>query len=150
MLRAREDRGLYSPNKQQADRYYKIIKKTTKYPLSIRNDLIRLEHDPSSIEEYRLRVPVKAVKGGLWIGLIKPYEPIPKDSKICECKLYKRDNRWYLDVIDRERVTGLYLDVIEKKEGRGRGRKFNRKFRISVFQVYRILDIQGLPWRVSK
>lgn len=31
----------------------------------------------------------------------------------------------------------------EKKEGRGRGRKFNRNLRISVFQVYRILDIQG-------
>jgi putative transposase len=98
-LQTREDRGLYSANKQQADRYYKIIKKTTKYPLSIRNDLIRLEHDPSSIAEYWVRVPVKAVKGGLWIGLIKPYEPIPKDSKICECKLYKRDNRWYLDVV---------------------------------------------------
>ena len=85
-LQTREDRGLYSANKQQADRYYKIIKKTTKYPLSIRNDLIRLEHDPSSIVEYWVRVPVKAVKGGLWIGLIKPYEPIPKDSKICECR----------------------------------------------------------------
>ena len=28
-LQTREDRGLYSANKQQADRYYKIIKKTT-------------------------------------------------------------------------------------------------------------------------
>jgi hypothetical protein len=51
--------------------------------------LIRLEHDTSSIAEYWVRVPVKAVKGGLWIGLIKPYKPITKDSKICECKLYK-------------------------------------------------------------
>jgi hypothetical protein len=85
-LQTREDRGLYSANKQQADRYYKIIKKTTKYSLSIRNDLIRLE---------QVRIPVKSVKGGLWIGLIKP---IPKDAKICECKLYKRDNRWFLDV----------------------------------------------------
>ena len=43
---------------------------------------------------------VKLVRGGLWIGLIKPYEPIPKDAKICECKLYKkRDNRWFLDVV---------------------------------------------------
>ncbi len=91
-LQTREDRGLYSANRQQADRFYKVIKKTTKYPLSIRNDLIRLEHDPSSIAEYWVRVPVKLVKGGLWIGLIKPYEPIPKDAKICECKLYKRDN----------------------------------------------------------
>jgi len=66
-LQTREDLGLYSANKQQADRYYKIIKKTTKYPLSIRNDLIRLEHDPSSIAEYWVRVSAKAVKGGLWI-----------------------------------------------------------------------------------
>jgi len=76
-----------------------VIKKGKKYPLSIRNDLIRLEHDPSSIAEYWVRVPVKAVKGGLWIGLIKPYEPIPKDAKICECKLYKRNNRWFIDVV---------------------------------------------------
>jgi transposase len=59
--------------------------------------------------EYWVRVPVKAVKGGLWIGLIKPYEPIPKDSKICECKLYKRDNRWYLDVV-------VQKDIPEKTE----------------------------------
>jgi hypothetical protein len=78
----KEDRGLYSANRQQADRFYKVIKKTTKYPLSIRNDLIRLEHDPSSIAEYWVRVPVKLAKGGLWIGLIKPYEPIPKDEDL--------------------------------------------------------------------
>jgi len=41
--------------------------------------LIRLQHDPSNIAEYWVRVPVKLVKGRLWIGLIKPYEPIPKD-----------------------------------------------------------------------
>jgi putative transposase len=42
---------------------------------------------------------VKSVKGGLWIGLIKPYEPIPTDAKICESKLYKKDNCWFLDVV---------------------------------------------------
>jgi putative transposase len=108
-FQTREDRGLYSANRQQADRFYKVIKKTTKYPLSIRNDLIRLEHDPSNIAEYWVRIPVKLVKGGLWIGLIKPYEPIPKDSKICECKLYKRDNRWFLDVV-------VQRDIPEKTE----------------------------------
>jgi putative transposase len=98
-LQTREDRGWYSSNRQQADRFYKVIKKTAKYPLSIRNDLIRLEHDPSNIAEYWVRVPVKLVKGGLWTGLITPYEPIPKDAKVCECKLYKRDNIWFLDVV---------------------------------------------------
>jgi putative transposase len=40
----------------------------------------------------------------LWIGLIKPYEPIPNDAKICECKLYKQDNRWFLDVVVEKEI----------------------------------------------
>jgi transposase len=89
----------------------------------------------------------KISKGGLWIGLIKPYEPIPKDAKVCECKLYKRDKIWYLDVVVQRYIPAKteYQNVIaidmgfkhiatfveleeEKKKGRrGRGRKFNRK-----------------------
>src|SRR6516162_4452572 len=75
----------------KANRFYKVIKKGKKYPLSIRNDLIKIEHKPSTVPEYWVRIPVKSVKGGLWIGLIKPYEPIPTDAKICESKLYKKD-----------------------------------------------------------
>jgi IS605 OrfB family transposase len=69
--------------------------------LSIRRDLIKIGHNPSKVAEYWVRIPVKLVRGGLWIGLIKPYEPIPKDAKICECKLYKKhdSNRWFLDVV---------------------------------------------------
>ena len=38
-LQAGEDRGLlYSAIKQQADRFYKKVKRDRKYPLSIRND----------------------------------------------------------------------------------------------------------------
>jgi len=103
-LQTKEDLGLYSANKQQADRFYKIVKKTSRYPISIRNDLIRIEHNPNTIAEYWVRIPVKLVRGGLWIGLIKPYEPIPKDAKICECKLYKRDNRWFLDVVVEKEI----------------------------------------------
>ena len=50
-LQTREDRGLYSANKQQADRFYKNINKTSIYPLSIRRDLIRIEHNPSKVAE---------------------------------------------------------------------------------------------------
>jgi putative transposase len=99
-LQTKEDLGLHSANKQQANRFYRVIKKGKKYPLSIRNDLIRIEHKPSTVAEYWVRIPVKSVKGGLWIGLIKPYEPIPTDAKICESKLYKKDNHcWFLDVV---------------------------------------------------
>ena len=69
-LQTKEDLGRYSDNKQQADRFYKMIKKTSKYSISIRNDLIKIEHDPSTIAEYWVRVPVKLVRGGLWIDLI--------------------------------------------------------------------------------
>jgi len=51
-FQTKEDLWLYSANKQQANRFYKAIKKYKKYPLSIRNDLIRIEHKPSTIAEY--------------------------------------------------------------------------------------------------
>jgi putative transposase len=113
-LQTKEDRGLHSANKQQADRFYKIIKKTIKYPISIRNDQIKIEHNPNSMAEYWVRIRVKAVKGGIWIGLIKPYEPIPKDAKICECKLYKRDCRWWLDVVVQRKIPehSYYQDIL--------------------------------------
>lgn len=112
--RRREDLGLYSANKQQADRFYKVVKKGRKYPLSIRNDLIRIKHNPNTIAEYWIRIPVKLVKGGLWIGLIKPYEPITVDVKICESKLYKRNNKWFLDVVVEKDIPekNEYLNVI--------------------------------------
>jgi putative transposase len=101
-LQTREDRGLYSAIKQQADRFYKVIKKGKKYPLSIRNDLLKIDRTRNTIADCWCRVPVRAVKGGIWIG-IKPYEPMPSDAKICESKLYKRDNNWFLDlVVERE------------------------------------------------
>jgi putative transposase len=103
-LQTKEDLGLYSANKQQANRFYKMINKGKKYPLSIRNDLIKIEHKPSTVAEYWVRIPVKSVKGGLWIGLIKPYEPIPTDAKICESKLYKKENRWFLDVVVEKEI----------------------------------------------
>ena len=65
--------------------------------------MIRLEHNPSTVAEYWVRIRVKAVKGALWIGLIKPYEPIPTDGKVCESKLYRRDDKWWINVtVERE------------------------------------------------
>jgi transposase len=60
-------------------------------------------------------VPVKLVNGRLWIGLIKPYEPIPKDAKIWECKLYTRDNSWFFfDVVVQRDIPAKieYQNVI--------------------------------------
>jgi putative transposase len=51
-LQTKEDLGLYSANNQQANRFYKVIKKGKKYPLSIRNDLIKIEYKPSTVAEH--------------------------------------------------------------------------------------------------
>jgi putative transposase len=105
-LQTKEDLGLYSANKQQANRFYKVIKKGKKHPLSIRNDLIKIEHKPNTIAEYWVRIPVKSVKGGLWIRILKPYEPIPTDAKICGSKLYKKDNhRCFLHCLTKLRIV---------------------------------------------
>jgi len=98
-LQTKQDLGLYSANKQQADRFYKVVKKARKYPLSIRNDLLKIEKNKdTTVAKYWARIPVRAVRGGIWIG-ISPYEPVPLDGKICESKLYQRDNMWFLDLI---------------------------------------------------
>ncbi|MGB6591965.1 MAG: hypothetical protein WBE68_10705 [Candidatus Nitrosopolaris sp.] len=76
-------------------RRYEVSSFENLYYISRRIKWISLQ--TSNIAEYWVRVPVKLVKGGLWIGLIKPYEPIPKDAKICECKLYKRDANGMVD-----------------------------------------------------
>jgi hypothetical protein len=74
--------GTSPANKQQADRFYKKINKTSRYPLSIRRYLIKIENNPCKVAEYWVRIPVKLARDGLWIGLIQPYEPIPKDADI--------------------------------------------------------------------
>ena len=67
-LQTKEDLGLYSANKQQANRFCKVIKKGKKYPLSIRNDLIKIEYMPCTVAEYWVRIPVKSVKGDYGLG----------------------------------------------------------------------------------
>lgn len=108
-LQTREDRGLYSANKQQADRFYKRIKKR-QYPISIRNDLLKIEKNPDTVSEYWARIPVKTVRGGVWVG-IKPYESLPMNAKVCESRLYKQCDNWFLHLVVEQ-------DAPEKSEYR--------------------------------
>ncbi|MEW5840907.1 MAG: transposase [Thermoproteota archaeon] len=102
-LQTREDKGLYSAIKQQADRFYKVIKKDKKYPLSVRNDLLKIEKNKNVLTEYWCRIPVKAVRGGIWVG-IKPYEPIPSDVKVCESKVFFKNKNWWLDIVVKKNI----------------------------------------------
>ena len=105
-LQTGEDLGVYSANKQQAKRYYKTIKPGHQYPLSIRNDLIRIQHKPNTIAEYWLRVPVKGRRGGLWVA-IRPHQPIPDDAEFLEAKIKRKRKGWFADIVIQKQIEPL-------------------------------------------
>lgn len=98
-----EDVELYSANKQQAKRFYTKIKPSKEYPLSIRKDLLKVERRDTKIIEYWARIPVKGRRGGIWVA-IKPHCPIGPDMEICESKLFKCDDDFYLHIVVQKEV----------------------------------------------
>jgi len=88
------DIGVYSANKQQATRFYKKIKLDKEYPISIRNDLIKVEHKDTKVAGYWIKIPVKRQRGGIWVA-IKPHQDIPEDVKFCESKIIRKGNDFF-------------------------------------------------------
>jgi len=103
---------LYSANKQQALRYYKRIKPDKEYPLSIRKDLIKVERRDTKIAKYWARIPVAGRRGGIWVA-IKPHQDIPEDMSLGESKLYRKNGRWYLNLVTEKEVE------VERVEDKG-------------------------------
>ncbi|RLF89019.1 hypothetical protein DRN43_04625 [Thermococci archaeon] len=125
-LQTGEDLGVYSAHKQQARRFYKKIKKSREYPISIRNDLLKIEKRPTKIVKYWARIPVKGQYGGVWVA-IKPHEDFPDLStcKICESKLYRKNGKFYLNVTvekevnielpkEKEKIAIISIDIGER------------------------------------
>ena len=105
-LQTSEDLGVYSANKQQALRYYKKIKPNKEYPISIRKDLIKLEKKDTKITQYWARIPVKGQVGGVWVA-IKPHCSIPKNAEICESKIKKKGDNFFLYVVIQKNVPKI-------------------------------------------
>ena len=95
-LQTKEDLGLYSANKQQAQRFYKLVKPFQEYPLSIRNDLLKIKRVGNSVSEYWVKLPNKNTRQ-LWVA-IKPHRAFPEEFKVCESKLYRRKGKFYLNI----------------------------------------------------
>jgi len=89
-LKGEKDARLYSANKQQALRYYKIIKPDREYPISLRNDLIDLK---KAKRFWFLKIPVAGQRGGIKVP-IKPHRDIPSEGKLCESKLIRKDKNY--------------------------------------------------------
>jgi len=120
-LQTGEDLGVYSAHKQQAERFYKTIKEGKEYPISIRNDLLKIEKRDTKIARYWVRIPVKGKHGGVWVA-IKPHEDFPDNFKICESKLYRRNGRFYLNItvekdipieLPKENIAVISIDIGE-------------------------------------
>jgi len=101
-LQTKEDRGLYSANKQQAQRFYKTVKPNREYPLTLRNDKFKFKRVGNRISEYWARIPNKNTRQ-LWVA-IKPHRPFPEQFKVCESKLYRRKGKFYLNVVMKGEV----------------------------------------------
>ena len=102
-LQTKEDLGLYSANKQQAQRFYKVVKKGKEYPLSIRKDILKIKRVGNKVSEYWAKIPVKGTRR-LWVA-IKPHRTFPQDFKVCESKLCRRNGKFYLNVTIKSDVN---------------------------------------------
>jgi len=102
-LQTKEDLGLCSANKQQAQRFYKVVKKGKEYPLSVRCDLLKIKRVGNVVSEHWAKIPVKGTRR-LWVA-IKPHRTFPEQFKVCESKLYRRNGRFYLNVAVKGEVT---------------------------------------------
>jgi len=107
-LKTGNNLGLYSANKQQADRYYRK-KRKNEYPLSIRNDLLKLDTDRENIlYHFWARLPMKKIKGGMWVAL-SPHKPIDLTADICESKVIrKKDGNYELHLVMEKETPTTY------------------------------------------
>ncbi|KXB03518.1 hypothetical protein AKJ47_02105 [candidate division MSBL1 archaeon SCGC-AAA261G05] len=96
-LHGKKNVELYSANKQQGERYYKKIKDGKKYPISIRKDLIDVRECESNVCDYFVKIPVAGRYGGVKVP-INTHTEIEDDWEICESKLYRKNDRFYLNI----------------------------------------------------
>jgi IS605 OrfB family transposase len=113
-------KNIFFANKQQADRFYKIIKNSKKYPISLRNDRFKIEQQSTKISNYWLRIPIKKYSrtGGrgkkLWVA-IRPQKDIDFSKfKLCESKLYKINEDYFVNIVIQKEITlkTLYSSIL--------------------------------------
>lgn len=66
-------------------------------PLYLRNDVFKIEEQPTKISKHWLKLPTKQKHGGIWLPITVPrkYEALLK-HKLCDSKITKRGEDWYL------------------------------------------------------
>lgn len=109
-LQTLDDWGVYSANKQQAERFYKKIIWGREYPISIRKDLLHIEKNGNQLSKYWARIRVKS-KRNLWVA-IKPHQNIPENIELCESKLFPKKGEWWLYITIQKEVKPIHAHNI--------------------------------------
>ncbi len=104
---------VYSANLQQALRFYKKIKLDKEYPISFRKDLLEIRKTDNKLSEYWVKIPTKQRKGGLKLA-IKSQPFLFEDYEICESKLFRKKNNWFLNLTVQKEVelNNTYSSVL--------------------------------------
>ncbi len=114
---------VYSANIQQALRFYKKIKLDKEYPISFRKDLLEIRKTDNKLSEYWVKIPTKQRAGGLNLAIkSQPFKF--EDYEICESKMFKKKNNWFLNLTVQKEVelnntydSVLGLDLGQKYMG---------------------------------
>ena len=111
-----------SGNLHEAERKLKKYRYKS-MPLIIRKDLIKIKKTANKLSKYWIRIPVKAKRGGIWLPISsQPFDF--ENYEICESKLYKKKDDWFVNINIRKDVelsntytSTLSVDLGEKYMG---------------------------------
>ena len=114
------NKKVYSANIQQALRFYKKILPNKEYPITIRKDLIKVKKTNNKLSEYWVKIPTKQRRGGLNLAIkSQPFKF--EDYEICESKLFKKKDDWFINITVQKEVelnntytSTLAVDLGEK------------------------------------
>jgi len=104
---------VYSTNLQQALRYYKKIKLNKEYPISIRKDKTEIKKTDNKLSKYWIKIPTKQRRGGLKFAIkSQPFDF--ENYEICESKLCKKKNEWFVNIVVQKDVelNNTYSSVL--------------------------------------
>ena len=111
---------IYSVYRQQARLFYANLNSEREYPISIRKDIIEIKKTNNVIAKYWVRIRIKTKWGGLWLPL-KPHTEFPDNFNVCESKLLKKNNDFYIYITIQKEVeirksysSILAIDIGEK------------------------------------
>ena len=122
------DELLYSATKQQAERFKRRVRKQNhhglkvrEYPMILRRDCIRLQHQKNADFRWWIRVPV--YPKSVWVPIQLPYEQEPLlRHELRECKLIRDGENWFVNMtvqkeakLKRRYATILPIDMGVRK-----------------------------------